>query len=132
MTDEDISSLDIQWIESTFDEKEKGSYLFRDHAPAHLSYESQALLEKKGMEQIFIPKGLTGRYQPLDFGLNYPFKCYLKKSYHEWRDKCTEITKKGYLKKPSRQEFLYFVSEAWSKIKTSTVENSFVAASILP
>ncbi|GAV05159.1 hypothetical protein RvY_15331 [Ramazzottius varieornatus] len=90
------SSLDIQWVESTFNENDQGSYLFRDHAPARLSYESQALLESKGMEQIFIPKGLTGKYQLLDVGVNYPFKCYLKQSCHHWRDNCTEITKKGY------------------------------------
>ncbi|GAU99273.1 hypothetical protein RvY_10299 [Ramazzottius varieornatus] len=104
------SCLDIQWIESTFDEKEQGSYLSRDHAPAHLSYENRALLESKGMEQIFIPKGLTGKYQPLDVGVNYPLKCHLEQSYHQWRDNCTEVTKKGYLKKPYvRNPFILYL-----------------------
>lgn len=42
-----------------------------------------------------------------------------------------EVTKKGYLKKPGRQDFLNFVSCAWDKISFACVKNAFVAAQIV-
>ncbi|GAU94977.1 hypothetical protein RvY_06671 [Ramazzottius varieornatus] len=129
---ENNSAFDRFWIKETFDERYDGGTLIRDRAPAHGSFESQLLLENLGIEQMFIPAGLTGTYQPLDVGVNFPFKSYLRKSYHLRRDNCTAVTKSGYLKKPSRQDFMKFVSEAWEKVKVSTVENSFVSARIMP
>ncbi|GAU99377.1 hypothetical protein RvY_10393 [Ramazzottius varieornatus] len=100
------SAFDRFWIKETFDERHDGGTLIRDRAPAHGSFEN--------------------------VGVNFPFKSYLRKSYHLWRDNCTAVTKSGYLKKPSRQDFIKFVSEAWEKIKVSTIENSFVGARIMP
>ncbi|GAU91381.1 hypothetical protein RvY_03644 [Ramazzottius varieornatus] len=126
------SAFDRFWIKKTFDGRHDGGTLIRDRAPAHGSFESQLLLENLGIEQVFIPAGPTGTYQRLDISVNFLFKPYLRKSYHLWRDNCTAVTKSGYLKKPCRQDFIKFVSEAWEKIKVSTVENSFVGARIMP
>ncbi|GAV06740.1 hypothetical protein RvY_16678 [Ramazzottius varieornatus] len=123
------SAFDQFWIKEMFDERHDGGTLIRDRAPAHGSFESRLLLESLGIERVFIPAGLTGTYQPLDVGVNFPFKSYLRKSYHVWRDDCTAVTKR---KKPGRQDFINFVSRAWEKIKVSTVENSFVGAHIMP
>ena len=75
---------------------------------------------------------ITLRLVPLPVGVNYPFKCYLKKSYYEWRDERTQTTKKGYLKKPDLQNFINFVSSVWEKITVSTVQNAFSGAQITP
>ena len=126
--------FDVKWLRGSFDKSHRGGCLIRDQATVHCKEASRALLERRGIDQVFIPTGMTGKYQPLNVGVNFPFKCYLKQSYHEWRDSRTDkdITKKGYLKKPSRQDFIDFVSAAWDKISATTVENSFVGAQILP
>ncbi|GAU95438.1 hypothetical protein RvY_07056 [Ramazzottius varieornatus] len=84
------------------------------------------------VHQVFIPKGLTGKYQLLDAGVDAPFKALMKKAYHEWRKVRTDATSKRYLNKPSRQDFINFVSEAWSQNTPETIENALVGAQILP
>ena len=126
--------FDVKWLRESFNKNHRGGCLIRDQATVHCKEASRALLEKKGVDQVFIPTGMTEKYQSLDVGGNFPFKCYLKQSYHEWRDSRTDkdITKKGYLKKPSRQDFINLVSSAWNKISVCTVENSFVGVQIIP
>ena len=124
--------LDKKWLGDYFKKNHRGGCLIRDRATVHCNVASSFLLEKKGIEQIFIPTGLTGTYHPLDIGVNYHFKCYLKKSYHEWRDRRTKVTKKGYLKKPDRQDSINFVSSAWEQITVFTVINAFSATKITP
>ena len=124
--------FDRKWLPDYIKQKHQAGCLIRDQATVHCNVACRFFLEEKGIEQIFIPTGLTGTYQLLDVGVNYPFKCYLKKSYHEWRDGRTKVTKKGYLKKPDRQDFINFVSSAWEKITVSTVQNAFTGAQIIP
>ena len=124
--------FDRKWLKDYLNKNHRGGCLIRDQATVHCNVASRFILEKLDIEQVFIPKGLTGMYQPLDVGVNFPFKCYLKKSYHQWRDERTKTTKKGYLKKPDRQDFINFVSDAWEKISVLTVQNAFAGAKITP
>ncbi|GAU95800.1 hypothetical protein RvY_07355 [Ramazzottius varieornatus] len=127
------SRLDLEWIDDFFYGKDlEFLFLLRDHFPGHLKFESAELLEEMKVHQVFIPKGLTGKYQPRDVGVNAPLKSLMKKAYHEWRKVRTDVTSKGYLKKLSRQDFINFVSEAWSQTTPETIENAFVGAQILP
>ncbi|GAV06590.1 hypothetical protein RvY_16554 [Ramazzottius varieornatus] len=89
-------------------------------------------MDERNVDQVFVPKGMTGTYQPLDVGINAPFNANLKQAYHEWRKGRTEVTAKGYLRKPTRQDFVNFVSKAWEAIRPETIENAFVGAQILP
>ena len=124
--------FDEGWLGDYFNRNHRGGCLVRDQATVHCKVASRFLLENMGIKQIFIPKGLTGTYQPLDVGINFLFKSFLKKSYHEWRNERTKTTKKGYLKKPDRQDFVNFVSKAWEEITVSTVQNAFSGAQITP
>jgi len=83
--------------------------------------------------QIFIPAGKTGKMQPLDVGVNRPFKAFWEEEYHIWRNKLTEkdVTKSGYLRGPTRQELIDMVSYCWMKVTSACVQNSFVKAGIL-
>ncbi|GAU97071.1 hypothetical protein RvY_08430 [Ramazzottius varieornatus] len=52
------------WIKEPFDERHDGGTLIRDRASARGSAESQLLLESMGIEQVFIPAGLTAYIMP--------------------------------------------------------------------
>ncbi|GAU92889.1 hypothetical protein RvY_04910 [Ramazzottius varieornatus] len=106
--------------------------LLRDHYKPYLSQNSVDLLKERGFQQLLIPKGKTADKQPLDVGVNSPFKAIMRRIHHEWMDTRTALTKSGYLKKPSRQDFVNFVFQAWGELSPVTIESSFVKAVILP
>ncbi|GAV09417.1 hypothetical protein RvY_18964 [Ramazzottius varieornatus] len=114
------SAFDQFWISETFDERHDGGTLIR---ASSREFRKSDLLENPGIEQVIIPARLTGTYQPLDAGVNFPLESYLRRSYHVWRDDLTAVTKSGYLEKPSRQDFIHFVSEAWDKIKEEIMDS---------
>ena len=88
--------------------------LIRDQFSVHKMAASEEMLTKRNVQQIFVPVAKTGEYQPLDVGVNKPFKGFYMAEYHEWQKQhYTELTKSGYLKKPGRQEFINMVSVAW-------------------
>jgi glycerol-3-phosphate responsive antiterminator len=77
------------------------------------------------VQQIFIPVAITEEMQPLDVGLNRPFKVYYREGYHRWQQENSDVTKKG------RQVFIDLVSKAWEKVSMEYVKKSFVGAGIV-
>lgn len=123
--------LDKWWIESTFPEGEQKKVLVRDQAPVHTVIENRFLLEDRNVEQVFVPAARTGDFQPLDVGINRPFKVKCREAYSRWRQNDPGVTKFGNIRKPNRQDFINFISEAWSEITPDVIRNSFRAARII-
>ena len=121
--DELVTELFLKWQEETV--------FLRNCFSVHLLAEIVARLESVNVHQIVIPPGMTGELQPLDVGINKPFKDYVREEYRQWRMGNISFTAKGYIKKPGKKEFLQFVSKAWEKVSESVVRNSFYAARIL-
>lgn len=82
------------------------------------------------MDQIFVPAGRTSEYQPLDVGVNKSMKVYFREEYQSWRKAHHDVTKSGYLKKPSRQDFLNMIWVAWAKVPADVIRKSFFAAKV--
>ena len=63
------------------------------------------------MERILTPAGQTGKYQPLDVGVNKAFNGFYRQKFHKWRKalKNAHITKKGNLRNPTGEEILNFI-----------------------
>jgi DDE superfamily endonuclease len=72
------------------------------------------MLDERNVEQVLISSCLTGEHQPLDVGVNKPFKEYYRAEYHKWRMILTDkdITQQKNYKHPNRQELVNFVSAA--------------------
>ena len=123
--------FDDELVTKIFPELQEETVLLRDCFSVHLMEEIVARLESLNVHQVVIPPGMTGELQPLDVGINKPFKDYVKDEYRRRRMKNISFTAKGYIKKPGKKEFLQFVSKAWDKVSESVVRNSFYAARIL-
>lgn len=125
--------LDHEWITDTFPLGQHKRYLFRDRYGVHKKKSSKLLLQQRNIQQILVPPGMTGQHQPLDVGVNKPFKAYYKEEYHRWRQEQNENekTKSGYMKNPNRQESIDFISAAWDKVSAKCVKNSFIEAGII-
>lgn len=92
---------------------------------------SEELLNERNVQQILIPVGTTGKWQPLDVSVNKAFKVSYKHEYHQWQASNTGITKNGYQKKPGRQDFINMISRAWEKVSVESIRKSFEKAEIL-
>ncbi|KAG0426466.1 hypothetical protein HPB47_026441 [Ixodes persulcatus] len=92
----------------------------------------QALIHKTAWEAldgretdvVFIPGGCTSILQPADVCWMKPFKDALR---NHWSSFSREgaVTAKGNLKKPSRQDVVSFVSEAWASLSEEVILTSF-------
>ena len=80
----------------------------------------------KDTKLIYFPPNTTHKLQPMDLGVNKPFKDRLKAKWEDFicRDYYTE-TLSGYRKEVSRNEFIEWVEEAWDAISEQTIINSF-------
>ncbi|GAU95826.1 hypothetical protein RvY_07373 [Ramazzottius varieornatus] len=112
-------------------EKDQMTVLFRDQFSIHEMDENVDSLEWRNVQQILIPPGMTGQWQPVDVSVNKPFKDYFKEEYRNWRKNNINFSKSGYIQKPNRRHFVQFISDAWEKITPEVVQGSFYAALIL-
>ena len=86
---------------------------------------------------VYIPSGLTPYLQPLDIGINKPFKARIKNSYLKFQ--ISSIDKNNSLimnkaNKVSKTDMISFVSNAWwdekDGIKSDFIINSFKKSGI--
>ena len=58
--------------------------LFLDSFKVHLLGSVANTIQGLGVELKIIPPGCTGLVQPIDVGINTPFKANMRKIYMEW------------------------------------------------
>ena len=73
-----------------------------------------------------VPPGCTPLVQPMDVSINRPFKARMESLWVSWFQYRSELTPKGNLKLPTRQNAIDWVSTAWAGILISIIEESFV------
>ena len=66
-------------------------------------------IKKLGIKVIHKPGRCTGLCQPLDVGINKPFKCRMQQRWEEWM--ISGIKRTGTVESPSRAEILAWVAE---------------------
>lgn len=100
-----------------------------DQAPIHKTKVVADAAENTETDIGFIPAGCTGILQPADvYWIKY-FKSCLRRSWKQFIMK-GEKTPMGNSRKPSRQDELNFVSEAWSAVPEEVIQWSFKGRSI--
>ena len=117
--------LNLDWISETFSSDDNKMILLRDNFSVHKMSSTQQALRDRNVEQVLVPTGRTGKYQPLDVGVMRPFKAAMNNEYHQWRVANDVLSDSGELKKPTRQDFINFASKAWDSVTPDCVRNSF-------
>ncbi|GFT92801.1 hypothetical protein TNCV_739861 [Trichonephila clavipes] len=91
---------------------------------AYLSEKAKNAL-KTSSAKIVIPRGLTKKSQPLDFGIDRLFKSKVRKLCEQWiSDGEKNFTKIRKLKPASYENVSNYVLKAWNVLET-TIKNAF-------
>ena len=134
--DEEMMS---DWLQEVYMKRPDGffhkspSLLIYDSMHAHLTDAVKAKVKKTNSELCVIPGGLTKELQPLDIGINRPFKAKLRVAWEHWMtDGKHTFTKTGRQRWANYATICQWIVDSWSKISVSTITRSFRKAGIIP
>jgi hypothetical protein len=115
-------SLMLEWIDKVWKPHTTtiGSltYLLLDECTVHMTDSVREAFTSCNTCIDFIPGGHTSKLQPMDLGVNKPFKDYLRNAFDDWL-----IDNMHH--KPKRHDASKWIEQAWDSIKISTIKNSF-------
>ena len=134
--DEEMMS---DWLREVYVKRPDGffhkspSLLIYDSMRAHLTDVVKAKVKKTNSELCVIPGGLTKELQPLDIGINRPFKAKLRVAWEYWiTDSEHTFTKTGRQRRANYATICQWIMGSWSKISVSTITRPFRKAGIIP
>jgi hypothetical protein len=123
------SSLTKEWLRRN-DQVLRDRHLLMDSFTGHKTADVVEHLMNHSSIQDYsiIPPRSTSQLQPLDVGINKPFKDRLRNKWNQWNETTSvneRITTKGNYKSVPVLKLLEWVKEAWNEISTLTILNSF-------
>uniref|UniRef100_A0A669DWZ2 HTH CENPB-type domain-containing protein n=1 Tax=Oreochromis niloticus TaxID=8128 RepID=A0A669DWZ2_ORENI len=108
------------------------SLLICDSMRAHLTADVKKLVKQMNSELAVIPGGLTKELQPLDIGVNRPFKVRLRAAWERWMtDGDHSFTKSGRQRRASYATICQWIVDAWANMSAGTVVRAFAKAGII-
>ena len=118
----------IEWAEKVWipycQQLNMPTMLIMDVFGAHKTPKFRALMENNCTELVYILPGYTGRLQPMDVGLNRPFK-YRCHNLHDEE----LLADRNY--KPTRIDVANWISKSWKSIDDLIVLNSWKKVGLL-
>jgi transposase-like protein len=119
---DEITMLD--WIDKVWkptSQQHPVSLLLIDSYSTHLTSNVMRELSLCNTEVEIIPAGYTCKLQPMDVGVNKPFKGYIKHKYMEWMVLNRNL-------KPSRASVSEWIDGAWNHLSQNILINSFLGS----
>ena len=111
--------LTLEWLNSI---DWTGRHLIFDSFSGHKTAPVKEKLT--GISHTYVPAGCTSKCQPLDVGVNKPFKDRLKKYWDDYVSQ-DRLTRMGNYEPPSTELVLRWIDTAWKDISVQTIKNSF-------
>lgn len=109
----------------------KRNLLVWDSFRAHLCQNVKSVLKESNTDVAVIPGSMTSILQPLDVGVNKPFKDQLRQRWNKWMlDGEHSFTPAGRMKKPGLQLICKWILESWEAISPATIVRSFLRCCI--
>ena len=128
-------SLVKDWLNSVWSKVggllRKRNLLVWDSFRAHLSDNVKRVLKTPRTDVAVIPGGMTSLLQPLDVGVNKPFKDNLRQYWNKWMlDGNHTFTPAGRIRKPDLRQICQWILESWSAISPDIIKRSFLKCCI--
>ena len=123
------------WLKNVWNKRAKTeksrSLLVWDMFGPHKSEATKKRLQRYETDVAVIPGGLTSVIQPLDVGLNKPFKDALREQWNQWMiDGEKTFTEKGNMRAVPLETLCGFILKAWDMVKTDSIVKAFKKCSI--
>ena len=118
--------LMLEWIEKVWlpiSQQHDTSMIILDSFTAHLTAAVMLKFANCNTEVEIIPAGYTSKLQPMDVGINKPFKGKVRSCYSRWMVANKENPNPKF--KPTRISVAKWIKEAWNGIEKNTFINSF-------
>lgn len=126
----------IDWIKTVWGRRpgsllKNKSILVMDAFRGHLHDSVRQQLKLLKADIAVIPGGMTGVLQPLDVGVNKPFKDRIRAKWVDWLSQGEHsFTPNGNLKRPTLATVCSWVKESWDDIPTDIIVRAFKKTSI--
>jgi hypothetical protein len=126
------ASLMQDWIDHFAATAGTTKILIMDSFSAHLSKEVKEKLRSNNISVAVVPAGCTSECQPLDVGVNKPFKDRMRIRWTRFiNDANAPLTARGNFARPSLRTLLLWMKESWDEITPSMIKNAFRKAGCL-
>jgi hypothetical protein len=115
----------IDWIENHWRpfldlHKIEFAYLLLDKCKVHMTSRVRESFALNKTEVDYVPAGYTSKLQPLDVGINAPFKSYIRHDVERFM-----VDNPGLKVKVHRRDVARWISDAWAKISSTIIVNSW-------
>lgn len=99
---------------------------------AHITADVKQQVRQMNATLAVIPVGLTKELQPLDIGVNRPFKVRLRAAWERWMTEGEHsFTKGGRQRRASYATVCQWIVAAWANVSANTVVRAFAKAGII-
>jgi DDE superfamily endonuclease len=115
----------LQWIERVWKphilstKNGRTVYLLLDEYKVHMTSRVHDALALCNTEVDILPGGYTSRLQPMDVGLNKPFKSYTRHLFDQW------VEEQGDNAKPLRADAATWASASWNRITKRMIQKTW-------
>ena len=99
----------------------KRGLILLDRFRAHTDEDVEKELKACSFDVMFLPANTTSKLQPLDLGVNFPFKSRYSALWEAWLERKSEED----FTKPAKETVLTWLSDAWASIPSEIVVNSW-------
>lgn len=118
----------IDWIENHWRpfldlNKIEFAYLLIDECKVHMTARVRDCFVDNKTETDYVPAGYTSKLQPLDVGVNGPFKAYIRQDVERYMVEHPEEKVKVH-----RRNVAHWIADAWEKISRKIIINSWKKA----
>ena len=125
------ASLMRDWIDHFTATVGTHRILIMDSFSAHLSKVVKEKLKSQNISFAIVPAGCTSECQPLDVGVNKPFKDRMRMRWARFiNDANIPLTQRGNFSRPSLRALLLWMKESWDEITPKMIQNAFRRAGI--
>ena len=104
--------------------------LFLDSFSAHKTAGVAEALQNIGVQLQIIHAGVTGNCQPVDVGVNAPFKRHCTLEWEQWLER--QDFDADRVPTPDRQDVSLWVTNALASLSTETIRNAWRSSAWFP